>query len=180
MKQLFVGWRLFLFSLLLTAPFFTWAITRIAKAQRFDDNCVYHLGEAMKSTSSADYSKSEMERAVKYIEDRNLTSGFTSIVGNQPDENLSLWYYDIRGKQAYIDHLHDLPSDVRKDQIADHAEYVNAFNMHRKDVDIPNGISIYPYNTLFFVWSMISIVMLLFGIIGVIIFIDQRSKATKR
>lgn len=173
--KLFIGWRLFLVSLLLSVPFFSWSITRIVKSNHFDDNCNYHISEALKadgsiSSKSLDYSANEMRVALSYIESNNLTTGYTTISDRQQDEDLGLYYSGLKTKLAYIDGLKSkTPEELERYRL-----YVDMRNMKPKELNYPAGISVFPHNTAYMIWMFIGIALLVVSIIGVVVFVDQR------
>lgn len=176
--KLFIGWRLFLFSIILIVPFFGWAITRIVKDQRFDDNCTYHIQQGL-SSNDLTYSSSEIELAIAYLETNHLTSGYTTIAGKDQSEDLALFNSTLRKKYIYINFLKEkTPEEIKKYE--EFYELRNFSTPGRQSlpavsVYVPSGISVYPYNTSYMIWMFISIIFAALGIIGIITFIDERS-----
>lgn len=169
--KLFVGWKLLLVSILLSAPFFSWAITRIIKKEIFDNNFTYHINQSMSGT---DPSKSyeEFVSALLYLQSHNLTSGYTTIVIRSPSEDISIFYDGIFKKFQYSQKLASLPPE----EIKQYQEYVVNKNLATTQIKEPEGISIYPYNGIYFVWMLISILLLVLSIIGIFTFMDERNE----
>lgn len=166
--KLFVGWRLFAVSILLAMPFFGWAITRIVKNNRFDNNVTYYIDEADKSNDIT-YSCEKASIANDYLKNNNLTSGYTSIVSRERDEDLYIFYDSIDKKTNYF------CLSRNKDYIKLYQEYADMRNMKPHDVSVPQGISIYPYNLFYLIWMLVSTTMMIISIIGVVTFIDEKS-----
>lgn len=174
--KLFVGWRLFLVSLLLAIPFFGWSITRIVKSQQFDNNCSFYITDASRIVVNSvpghgvEQARTETNMALEYLETHNLTSGYTSISDRASDEDLSLFYRDTKRESDSIQKLIDNPDDLKKLQ-----EQISAHNLVPREISVPGGISIYPHNTLYMIWMFISILLVGLSVIGIITFINERS-----
>jgi len=103
----------------------------------------------------------------------NLTNGYTTIAGKSANEDLGLWYKKILEKDEYIHTLNDLSAeDLKK-----YKEYVSYREMKSMPVFVPEGISVYPHNVLFFIWELISIVLAVLGIAGIIVFVNEKASA---
>lgn len=173
--KLFLGWRLFLISVMLTFPLLTFSIVRAVKAQRFMDDCMYHLDKAQSEINgnkeSVDKSIREMDIAINYIEKHNLTIGLTTISGNEADEDLAEWYSVIKARYSYLIFLKDeTPENLHK-----YGDYVIMKNYSPRPAVSPPGISVFPHNTLYCIWFIASLVLALLGIIGIFIFISEKS-----
>jgi hypothetical protein len=174
--KLFIGWRLFIVSIILAVPFFSWSITRIVKEKHFDDNCSYHISEALSADgihtfTDNDYAIKEIDTAITYLENNNLTSGYTTITDKVSREDLSIFYNDIKKRSEYF---HDLKTK-NIDDIEKYKMYATMRNLHTRELDVPSGISIFPHNTFYCVWAYLSIICLILAVIGIITLIDQRS-----
>ncbi len=173
--KLFIGWRLFLVSLLLSVPFFSWSITRIVKSNHFDDNCNYHISEALKadgsiSSKSLDYSANEMRVVLSYIESNNLTTGYTTISNRQQDEDLGLYYSGLKTKLAYIGGLKSkTPEELERYRL--YYEGTHLFLLDSSTLSV--SYSAYQH-TAYMIWMFIGIALLVVSIIGVVVFVDQR------
>ena len=179
--KIFIGWRLFAISLLLAVPFFSWAITRIVRSNNFDDNCTYHITQALGNYSITTppekgfaYSEQEIDTAITYLEKNNLTNGYTTITDRQSFEDLSAYYSSLKERSEY---LHSL-KNMRSEEVAAFQKYTTMKNLQSKEVDCPNGISVFPHNTLYMIWMLLSMLCLIGSIIGVITFIDERTSIT--
>jgi len=173
---MFIGWRLFVLSILFFVPFFAWSITRIVKSNHFDDNCTYHVQEALTNSSTIEpknlsYSDKQISLAIDYIEINHLNAGWTTISGRTSSEDLALFHENLIKKRDYIHKLQELDSQ----QLTGFQDYVNFRGLKPTSFEAPEGISIYPNNTLYLVWMYISILSAILGIIGMIVFINQRS-----
>lgn len=166
----FTGWKLFCVSIALVVPFFAFAITRIVKSTQFDDNCTYHIDQALQSDDPK-YSVAQADQAIQYMKDHKLTSGYTTIAGKSADEDVGLWYQAIMEKDNYLHTLQEAsPDDLKKFQ-----EYAAKRNLAAESTRVPGGISVFPHNVAFFVWELISLALAVAGVIGIIVFINEKS-----
>lgn len=60
----------------------------------FDRGCGGHLKRAA-DANSIELAQQELQIAIDYIEDNNLTEGYTSVIYTTPDEDLGYWYSNL-------------------------------------------------------------------------------------
>ena len=76
------------------------------KEIKFDQKCLGFL----KQTADANTPELASERlaiAIKYLEDNNLTNGYTSVLWKTEDENIEFWYNNLLACQNEINELID-------------------------------------------------------------------------
>jgi hypothetical protein len=74
--------------------------TGIVKSVNLTQNCTGYLERASNS-NTVETAMFELERSIKYLEDNNLTTGYTSIFYRTPDEDIGFWYKNL--KDSYIE-----------------------------------------------------------------------------
>ncbi len=114
----------------------------------FNKNCGNYL-ELASNSANIPTAIANMNKAMSYLEANNLTSGYTSILYNTPDEDLGYWYNNL--KQA--------TSELSKTDSATSLEQTNMLMRFREtlieggekgdNLIIPQGISLYPNNLLY-------------------------------
>ncbi len=94
-RKSYTGWQLFVVLMISCTPFCLWAGARILNNIQFDRGCEGHLKRAADANTIA-VAIPEVDKALKYIEDNDLTEGYTSILYNTPDEDIGYWYKTSR------------------------------------------------------------------------------------
>lgn len=119
----------------------------------FTQNCGGYLDRAAHA-NTIDGAAAELEIALKYIESRKLTSGYTSILWRTPDEDMGFWYNNL--KKSYLE-LETVKSD------ASLLEKSNVLMKLQETLEFkpPRGISVYPMNALLAVLSWSAFIVLL-------------------
>jgi len=152
--------RAFVIILCLIIPFL-WIGTRTIKSIQYNQNCGGYLKRAADS-NTVDQAKEQLKIAITYMENNNLTSGYTSVLWKTPDEDVGFWYKNI--KTAY-DELEKISPD------ASQLEKTNVLMKLRETlldngesgtiVTEPDGISVFPNNVAFAIFGTISLILLL-------------------
>lgn len=178
--RLFVGWRLVLLSLCLTAALPLWIILRAVPNFRFDNGCTVHVESALSMrylSTQIDYATAEMTMAREYLERHNLTRGHTSIFSDSSDEDLEVYYEAIRAKERYLENLQQghsvwltvLDEDERQRELIFDEHTTSRFNP-------PSGIGAYPHNQAYFWLFWPALLMTALGIYGLMCWFEQASK----
>jgi hypothetical protein len=152
-------WGLLVLSLVLL---FSWSGVRIYEAYQFDKYVGGHLKRAANS-NTVELATIELERAINYIEQKNLTHGSTYILFDTPDKDISFWYNNLTSS---LDELKKVKSDTsqleKTNLLMKLRESVTDQNSDGgTEVVIPPGISIYPHNLLFAICGWLSLIVLL-------------------
>ena len=152
-------WNRAKMSLFASVAFFVafviWGATRLYVSNVFDEECAEYIGAAVTSTN-IDSSISDLESAISFAEENELTEGYTSIFGSPPGEDVSRWYdsmVDVRDKLEEL-RRNDFPT---VDLVAVDLLKERSFALTKLHLSAyPKGISVFPHNTLFLLWGVIS------------------------
>ena len=138
--------------------FCLWGTVRIVKGITFNQECGGYLSRAA-NANTVDLAKTELKRATDYLEQRDLTEGYTSVLWKTPDEDIGFWYSNLK---ASLDELEATAPDAtpleRSNVLMKLREtLMTSSSEGGSSVTVPDGISVYPSNTLFFCWAWASI-----------------------
>ena len=86
-----------------------WAVLRLSAYVEFNVNCEQYIKRAA-DASTVETAVSELEKAISYAEENNLTDGVVSIFLHQPRNDIGFWYNNIT--EAY-EELKNLPEEGR-------------------------------------------------------------------
>ena len=185
-----IGLILGIFGVIL---FLIWTGLRIYLAITFDID----VGDRIKRASDAnqpELAMKEMDDLLQNIEDREICNDFprddcyTSILYNTPDEDISFWRQNLR--QARED-LFVLQERIKNGDVPPGEEHLVISNSLMKlreslvdyggehpDPTVPDGISVYPHNFGFCLWSFLSLLLILVG--GVMWLVEEEGKKRRR
>lgn len=157
------------------ASLLSYGVILIVKEIRFNQHCEGHLKRAADANDVA-LAAEEIDIAIDYIEERNLTSGYTSLVYRTPDEDIEYWYRNLTSA-----HQSALAATAQQDSASlTQLEESNILMKLREtliddsesgvSVTYPFGISRYPHNWLFAIWGLMSLLVL--AISGITLYRD--------
>ena len=149
-----------LFAIFFSLLFLVWGGVRIVESIQFDQNVEGYLKRAA-DANTVELARENLTIAVKYLEDKNFTSGYTSILWRTPDEDIGFWYKNLRDA---LDELHAVRVD------ASQLEKTNVLMKLREtlldgghggetEVTAPAGMSVYPNNAFYAWWGTLSFLL---------------------
>ena len=128
----------------------------------FNKNCGGYL-ELAANANSIDLAKSNLDKAIQYLEKNQLTTGYTSIVYNTPDENVTYWYANLKACQRELDVFSVHPGSTLEETnflMKLRESLTKPSSEEGQYIIIPQGISIFPCNTQL-------LLILLMGLFGI-------------
>lgn len=139
------------------------AIANIALKQ----NCTGYLKRAA-NANTIELAKQNLDKALSYIEAENLTSGYTSILWRTPDEDIEYWYTNLKACQNELANVDANMSQLESTNILMKLRETLTESDNKKTAVIyPEGLSRYPYNTVYAIASIITIFCILFIVIRI-------------
>jgi len=151
-------------GVVLCVPFLGWAGARIYNGIIFDREVGGHLKRAA-DANSVEIAKKELEVALKMMGQWKMTEGYTSVVYTTPDEDVGFWYNNLKTCVQQINELPPTATQGEKDLVLlklretllDHGK------QGHETITAPDGISVFPHNTLFVVWLWLTAPIALLG-----------------
>lgn len=127
----------------------TFSGIRIYKSIIFNQQCEGYLKRAADS-NNVETAKKELSKSIKYLESHKLTKGYTSVLYRTPSEDLSFWYNNLKQSYDSLDQLNEKTSELEKsNMLMKLRETLLDDGETGTKITVPNGITIYPYNTTF-------------------------------
>lgn len=149
------------FATLLLLPILVWSTLRIMNGINFNRNCGGYLKRAA-DANTVTQAKTELERAMVYMEENGLTHGYTSIIYTTPSEDIGFWYTNIKNAKAELDKVTDETTLLERTNIL---MKLRETLLDSEDggvtVTAPAGISIFPHNITYFWFGIFSFVALM-------------------
>ena len=129
----------------------------IIKSISYNQQCEIYLKQAQNATTP-ELALERLNLAIKYIEDKDLTHGYTSVFGKEESKNVEFWYNNI---VSYRNKLKKCPENyylLKKESLS---------------CTTPLGISLHPHNGLWTILNIISICLVFYGGAGIFIRMDE-------
>lgn len=136
--------------------------TTIVKKVEFSQNCSGYLKQAA-DANSITLAKERLQKSVDYLESNNLTEGYTSLFYKTEDDNIGYWYLNLKTSLNDLNKINtDSISSLEESNILlKLRETILDNNDSGDSVTIPNGISRYPNNLLFFMWAVLGFLIVI-------------------
>ena len=149
------------FILTLISPILT-----TIKSIQFDQKCGGYLKQAA-DANNVELAERRLNLAIDYIEQHELTSGYTSVLWNTEDENIEYWYNNLKQCQKELAATKDNSTLENTNVLMKLRESLTDVDQNGTTLTIPYGISRYPNNLLYGILNIISsiIFILYFGIL---------------
>ena len=140
---------------------------RTYKDIQFDIQCKGYL-ELAANANSIELAKSNLDKAIQYIEKNQLTSGNSAIFIKSPSNNITFWYANLKACQKEVWEL-----SVKGGTTLEQTNLLMKLReslLNNEVVIVPEFLSIYPYQKVTILMLYISAI---FGIlIGLILRIE--------
>jgi hypothetical protein len=155
-------------SILLMLMLPAWSTVRIVKGVQADRAYLGYLKRAA-DANTIELAKQELGRAVSYLQEHNMTSGYTSVFYTTPDEDVGFWFNNLNQSLNELNKLSSTATELEKSNtlmklrqtLLDHKE-------SGEEITSPDGISVFPNNVLWaslFGFCILSFVAGLAGLI---------------
>lgn len=137
--------------------FSIWGTVRAYTAIQFSIHCSGYLKLAADS-SNVDMAHLNLNKAIDYIDANELNEGFTSVLWKSPTDDIGFWSKNLH--TAYVE-LGELDTATltpleQSNVLMKLREVLLDQGDTGQIVTHPEGISIFPYNRLWFFWGWIS------------------------
>ena len=125
---------------------------------QFNQDCGGYLERAA-NANTIPMAITELEKAVKYMEEHDLTEGYTSVFYKTPDEDIGFWYNNCKSSLNELKSLSDSSAPLEKsNMLMKLRETLLDNGKNGTSLTVPEGISRYPNNVM---WEVLSVLSLL-------------------
>ena len=144
---------------------------------QLDRNCTGHLKRAA-DANTIELAASELEIAIQYLEDNDLTTGYTSILYTTPDEDIAFWYNNLKDSHQELVQMKNMDSVTNLEKSNQLMKLRETLIDHNGDksgdqVTVPEGLSRYPDNANYAWWVNLSWILAVWGGISFIIYEEK-------
>ena len=147
---------------------------RISKGIELKQNVTGYLKRAA-DANTIKLANEELAKSIKYLESKNLTTGYTSILWKTPDEDIDFWYRNLKASQSELSNLKS-ESALEKTNVLIKLRETLLDSGEKSKVTIPKGLAVYPNNKL---WAFLTLIAILAGFIGFMIPVIEADKKSK-
>jgi hypothetical protein len=143
----------FIFS---SIAFALYLVIVTVKVIQFNQNCGGHLTLAANS-NTIELATKELEIATNYMKRKKLTHGYTSILWKTPKEDVGFWYENITVALKELKEMSPDATPLEKSNVLMKLrESITENGEKGENLNVPNGIALYPNNKLFALFGWLS------------------------
>ena len=111
---------------------------------QFNIHCKQYLKRAADS-NTVELAHEELENALKYIEDKGLTEGNTSLIIKSPENDIGFWYRNLKASYEELENLDSNSSQLEKTNVLMKLRETLADEGNGTKITLPSNIHLYPY-----------------------------------
>lgn len=128
----------------------------------FNQNCGGYLEQAA-NANSVELALERLNVAIEYVEEHNMTDGYTSVLWKTESDNIGYWYRNLKTCQEELEICVNSSQLEKTNVLLKVRESLTDEGKDGTELIIPNGISRYPNNALFGVLKWVSLLMFFVG-----------------
>lgn len=154
-KKVLIG----VLSLIFAFTIIGWSKILSIQMQR---NCTGYLKRAA-DANTVETAKDQLHKAIAYLEENNLTKGYTSAIYNTPDEDIAFWFNNLKSSEQELDKVINskTSSSTETSNVLMKLRETLIDNGEKGDhLTVPDGLSRFPNNL---VWGIFRI--LAYGVV---------------
>lgn len=143
--------------------------TVIVKSISFNQNCGGYLKRAA-DANTIEMAQTELKRTLDYLEENNITKGYTSVMWRTPDEDIEFWYNNIKTSYVELEGLSDTTTSLEKsNMLIKLRETLMDSRESGSYITVPEGISRFPNNLMLGILMWVAVLIMIgLGIGGTI------------
>ena len=150
-----------------------WGGLKLMNNVQFNVGAGGHLTRAANS-NTVELATQEMDIAIKYIEENNLTKGYTSVLYKTPDEDIEFWYNNLKSAQNELKKVDPNATQLEKSNLLMKLrETLLDSGDKGQHLTVPQGISVYPNNLSFLIFGWLSLILLFIGCTMIALGVDE-------
>jgi hypothetical protein len=128
----------------------------------FNQNCGGYLEQAA-NANSVELALERLNVAIEYVEEHNMTDGYTSVLWKTENDNIGYWYRNLKTCQEELENCLESSQLEKTNVLLKVRESLTDVGEKGTVLNKPNGISRYPNNALFGILNWISLLMFFIG-----------------
>lgn len=141
-------------------------IAPISMYIEFQQQCGGYLKQAA-DANTVELAQERLDLALKYIEEKGYTSGYTSVMWKTEDENIGYWYQNLKACQKELGDAKDGTQLEKSNVLMKVRESLTDNGKDGTELTIPDGLFKYPHNLLLGIIEIIALLLVVFGIYNI-------------
>lgn len=137
-------------------------VAPISMGIEFSQQCSGYLKQAA-DANTVELALDRLNLAVKYIEEKGYTNGYTSIVYKTEDENIGYWYQNIKACQKELNEALDGTQLEKSNVLMKVRESLTDNGEKGTVLTVPSGLAKYPHNLLLAILEIIGAFLVVIG-----------------
>jgi hypothetical protein len=135
------------------------SVVMVIKHIELKQNCTGYL----KRAADAKTAKLQLNKAIAYLEQNNLTSGYTSVLWKTPDEDIEFWYKNLKASEGELSKVDSTTSSLERTNILMKLRETLLDNSGESgdSITVPEGLSRYPDNYMYGVLFWITLIFVI-------------------
>ncbi len=138
-------------------------IAPISMYIEFQQQCGGYLKQAA-DANTVELAQERLDLALKYIEEKGYTSGYTSVMWKTEDENIGYWYQNLKACQKELNEALDGTQLEKSNVLMKVRESLTDNGEKGTVLTVPSGLAKYPHNLLLAILEIIGALLVIFGL----------------
>jgi hypothetical protein len=134
----------------------------IVRGVVFNQNCGGYLEQAA-NANSVELALERLNIAIEYVEEHDMTDGYTSVLWKTESDNIGYWYRNLKTCQEELEACVNSSQLEKTNVLLKVRESLTDVGEKGTVLNKPDGISRYPNNTLFGILNWVSLLMFIVG-----------------
>jgi len=147
---------------------------RVSKNIQIKQNVSGYLKRAA-DANTIKLANQELTRVIDYLEANNLTTGYTSIFYQTPNEDIGFWYENLKASQNELTNL-ESESALERTNVLIKLRETLVDSGNKTKVTVPKGLEVFPNNTLWAILTLAAFILIVSGIVFIAIGYDNDAK----
>jgi hypothetical protein len=126
----------------------------------FKQNCTGYLKQAA-DANTIELAIDRLDKAIEYVESKNWTDGYTSILWKTEDENIGFWYKNLKASRIELEKALCSTQMEQTNVLMKLRETLTDNNENGTYITYPSGLWKYPHNMEFAVFAWIIHIILI-------------------
>ena len=143
-------------------PVLIWGGFRIYNSVAYNIDCGGHIKRAA-DANTVELATQEMKTVVAYLEARGMTSGYTSVLYQTPDEDVGFWYQNLKASLGELEKITPQTTQLERSNILIKLRETLLDQGQSVVVTQPNGISVYPNNVAYAWFGLLGLIAVICG-----------------
>ena len=131
------------------------------KGLSLKQNCTGYLKQAA-DANTVETAKTQLGKSIKYLEEHNMTTGYTSIAYNTPDEDIEFFYNNLKESEKELSKVDSTTSSLEKTNLLMKLrETLLDGGKDGDELTIPKGLSKHPNNLMWGILMTLAVLITL-------------------